>query len=222
MRSEQVEIPAVVRAEAGKTASRHLRIKGQIPAVVYGRGVEPMALAVDKAAFARAIRPSAWYHTLINLNIEGAKKAKDTRFTVMIAEVQRELVTRKMISLDFKRVSLSEKIHTQVGVRHIGDSPGVKMGGIIDQVMHEVIVECLPTEMPDHLQADISSLEIGDSIRVRDLAVPAGVKVLAPEDEVLIVIAPPVRVEEVAPTAVAEGALVEEIEQPVVVGESEK
>jgi large subunit ribosomal protein L25 len=128
-------------------------------------------------------------------------------------------VSRQIISVDFKRVSLTEKIHTHVALRHIGESPGVKKGGIIDQVMHEVMVECLPTEMPDHLEADISSLEIGGSVRVRDIQAPQGVKILAPENEVLIVIAPPVRVEEVAPAAEV-GALVEEVAEPEVVGES--
>jgi large subunit ribosomal protein L25 len=220
MRAEQVEIPAALRAEIGKAASRHLRAKGQIPAVVYGRGAEPMPLAVDEAAFARAVRPSAWYHTLIGLKIEGAP-GSSARPTVVIAEVQRDLVSRKIISLDFKRISLSEKIHTHVAVRHIGESPGLKKGGIIDQVMHELMVECLPTDMPDHLEADISGLDIGDSVRVRDLTAPSGVRILAPEGEVLIVIAPPARVEAAAPAPAEAGALVEEVPEPEVVGESE-
>ncbi|MFB3880409.1 MAG: 50S ribosomal protein L25 [Armatimonadota bacterium] len=219
MRAEQVQIPAAVRAEVGKAACSRLRANGQIPAVVYGRGTEPIALAVDEAAFTRAVRPTAWYHTLISLDIAGASGTVEARPTVMIAEVQRDLVSRKIKSLDFKRVSLSEKIHTHVSVRHVGDSPGVKKGGVIDQVMHEVMVECLPTDMPDHLEADLSALEIGDGVRVRDIAVPDGVRILAPEDEVLIVIAPPVKAEAVAAAPAEEGALVEEVAQPEVVGE---
>jgi large subunit ribosomal protein L25 len=88
--------------------------------------------------------------------------------------------------------------------------------------MHEVMVECLPTEMPDHLEVDISGLEIGDSVRVREVVAPPGVRVLAPEDEVVIVIAPPVRVEEAAPAPAEEGALVEEVQEPEVVGEPEQ
>ena len=222
MRTEQVEIPAVLRSEVGRIASRHLRAGGQIPAIVYGRGADPVPVAVDEAAFAHALPPSAWYHTLIDLKIEGAGSGSKARPTVMIAEVQRDLVRRRVVSIDFRRVSLREKVHTHVPVRHIGESPGVKVGGIIDQVMHHVMVECLPTEMPDHLEVDISGLEIGDSVRVRDVVAPSGVRLLAPEDEVVIVVAPPVRVEEAAPAPVEEGALVEEVEEPEVVGESEE
>jgi large subunit ribosomal protein L25 len=232
MRAEQVELPAVVRSEVGKTASRRLRARGQIPAVVYGKGAEPVPLAVDEAVFARAVSASAWYHTLISLKIEGTGDESegrpkeggrsDAHPTVMIAEVQSDIVRRKVVSIDFRRVSLSERVHTHVAIRHIGESPGLKKGGIIDQVTHEVMVECLPTEMPDHLEVDISGLEIGESVRMRDVVVPAGVRILAPEEEAVIVIAAPVRVEAVEPPPAEEGALVAEAEQPEVVGEPEE
>jgi large subunit ribosomal protein L25 len=222
MRADQVEIPAVLRTQVGKIASRHLRAAGQIPAIVYGRGADPVPVAVDRAAFARALPPSAWYHTLINLNIEPRTSDIPVATSVMIAEVQHDLVRRRVISIDFRRVSLSEKVHANVPVRHIGESPGQKMGGIIDQVMHQLMVECLPTDMPDHLEVDISGLEIGDSVRVRDVVAPSSVRVVAPEDEVVIVVAPPVRIEEPAPVPAEEGALVEEVEQPEVVGEPEE
>jgi large subunit ribosomal protein L25 len=220
-----------VRSQVGKIPTRRLRARGQIPAIVYGRGAEPVPVAVDEGAFARALSPAAWYHTLIQLDIREAEESRsrgveesksESRPAVMIAEVQRDLVRRKVISIDFRRVSLREKVHTHVPIRHIGDSPGQKVGGIIDQVMHEVMVECLPTEMPDHLEVDISGLEIGDSVRVREVVAPPGVRVLAPEDEVVIVIAPPVRVEEAAPAPAEEGALVEEVQEPEVVGEPEQ
>ncbi|MFB3880002.1 MAG: 50S ribosomal protein L25 [Armatimonadota bacterium] len=220
MRAEQVEIPVAVRSEVGKIASRHLRAKGMIPAVLYGRGAEPVPLAVERSAFSKALSPSAWYHTLISLKVEGADAGQE-RPTVMIAEVQRDLIGRRVISVDFRRISLSEKIHTHVPVRHIGDSPGVKKGGIVDQVTHEVMVECLPTEMPDRLEVDISGLEIGDSVRVRDIVAVPGVRILAAEDDAVIVISAPVKAEEVAPAPAAEGALVEETPEPEVVGEAE-
>ena len=221
MRSEQVEIPVVVRSEVGKIASRHLRLSGQIPAVLYGRGAEPIPLAVDRVVFAKALSPSAWYHTLVSLKVEGSEGGED-RPTVMIAEVQRDLIERRVISVDFRRISLSEKIHTHVPVRHVGESPGMKKGGILDQVTHELMVECLPTEMPDHLEVDITGLEIGGSVRVRDIVAVPGVRILAAEDDAVIVIAAPVRAEEVAPAPAGEGALVEDVPLPEVVGESEE
>ena len=143
--------------------------------------------------------------------------------TVMIKELQRDLVKQQVVSIDFRRVSLQETIQTHVSVRHTGESPGVKAGGIIDQVTHEVLIECLPTDIPDHLEVDIGELEIGDSVRVRNLLdVPDNVKILTPEDDAVIVLAPPVREEEVAPEVPEEGALVEEMEEPELVGEGEQ
>jgi large subunit ribosomal protein L25 len=220
MRAEQVELPVAVRTEIGTAASRRLRAQGLIPAVVYGQGREPVVIAVNAATFAKAVPATGWYSTLISLEIEGEGGGESP--TVMVKEVQRDLVRRQIISIDFRRVSLREAVETQVPIRHTGESPGVKLGGILDQVTHEVMVQCLPTDMPDHLEVDISGLEIADSVRVRDLTVPAGVKVLAAEDDVVIVIAPPLREEEITPAVEEEeGALVEEVAEPEVVGETE-
>ena len=104
----------------------------------------------------------------------------------------------------------------------VGESPGVKIGGILEHITHEVTVECMPTDMPDRLEADISGTNIGGSVRVRDLTPPDGVTVITPEDDVLLVVAPPVRVEELEPVAeVEEGAVVEEAPEPEVIGEEE-
>jgi large subunit ribosomal protein L25 len=217
MPAEQVEIPVAVREEVSKSATRRLRTQGRIPAVVYGKGAEPIAISVDAREFARAVSAAGWYSTLINLRVEGAE-AED-RPTVMIKEVQHDLVDRRVVSIDFRRVSLQETIQTHVTLRVVGESPGVKAGGILDQVLHEVMVECLPTDMPDHIEVQISQLGIGDSARVRDLVVPEGVTVVAPQDEVVIHVAPPLREEEIQPAAPEEGALVEEVVEPEVVGE---
>ena len=220
MRAEQVEIPVAVRAEVGKRATRRLRAQRQVPAVVYGRGADPIAVAVDEATFSRSVPAAGRYSTLINLKIEGAQVEPDSA-TVMVKDFQHDLVNDRIVSIDFQRISLQETIQTRVPIRHFGESPGVKQGGIIDQVTHEIVVECLPTDMPDHLEADISGLEIADSLRVRDLIVPSAVNVMAQEDEVVIVIAPPVREEEVAPELPEEGALVEEMAEPEVIGAEE-
>ncbi len=221
MRAEQVEIAVAVRGEVGTAASRRLRSRGQIPAVVYGRGAEPIAVSVEEAAFRRSVPAGGWYSTLINLKIEGGEREPESP-AVMIKEVQHDLAERRILSIDFRRISLQEAVRTHVSIRHRGESPGVKQGGIVDQVTHEVMVECLPADMPDHLEVDISELGIGDSARVRDLIVPPGVRVVAPEEEAVIVIAPPVREEEVVPEVPEEGALVEEMAEPEVIGEAEE
>jgi len=216
MRAEQVEIPVTVRAEVCKTTTRRLRAQGQVPAVVYGRGADPIAVSVDEAAFGHSVPAAGRFSTLINLKIEGAETDSPT---VMVKDLHYDLVDQRIVSIDFQRISLQETIQTHVPIRHTGESPGVKLGGIIDQVQHDIMVECLPTDMPDHLEVDISGLGVGDSVRVKDLRLPSGVNVMAPEDDVVIVIAAPVREEEVAPELPVEGALVGETAEPEVIGE---
>jgi len=219
MRGHQVELSVKTRSATGKTAARRLRLAGQIPAVIYGRGMESMPVAVDAAAFMRALPEATWLSTLLQLQVEDSG-VSDPAPSVMVTEVQRDPVRQKLLSIDFHRVSLQEKLHTHVPVIHVRQSPGVRRGGILEHIAHEVIVECLPTDIPDHLEADISSLEIGDAIRVRDLTSPPGVKILSPPDETVILVAPPVKMEEVAPVAEA-GAVVEEKPEPELVRERE-
>lgn len=218
MRAEQVELAARVRSEVGKQAAKRLRAGGEIPAVVYGRGQDAQPIALEAAAFSAAIPEGAWYSTLVKLRIEGAKGAGASA-NAMVKEVQCDIVRRRVLSVDFQRVSLRETVHTTVPVVHVGESRGVRQGGVLEHLIHEVAVECLPTQLPEHLEADITRMEIGDSLRVRDLAAPPGVKIVTDPEEVLIVIAPPVRLEEVAPAEAVPGAVVEEVEEPEVITE---
>ncbi len=218
MRAEQVELAARVRSEVGKQAAKRLRAGGEIPAVIYGRGQDAQPIALQAAAFKAAIPEGAWYSTLVKLRIEGAKGTGASP-NAMIKEVQCDIVRRRVLSVDFQRVSLRETVHTTVPVVHVGESRGVRQGGVLEHLIHEVAVECLPTQLPEHLEADITGMEIGDSLRVRDLAAPPGVKIVTDPEEVLIVIAPPVRLEEVAPVQAAPGAVVEEVQEPEVITE---
>jgi len=219
MRHEQVELPVATRSEVGKTANRRLRAAGRIPGVVYGRGEEAVAVAVDAHVFSKTVPEANWFSSVIRLRIEGGE-AQDREPTVMIREVQRDLVGRRLLSVDFLRISLEEAVRAQIPVVTFGESPGVKQGGILEHIAHEVIVECLPMDMPDHLELDISEMEIGDSLRLRDLVAPPGVTLTAQPDDVLVVLAPPVQLEEAEPEVeVVEGALVEEAAEPEVIGE---
>ena len=221
MRSEQIEIPVVVRTETGKKAARNLRTEGKVPAVLYGRGTEPLPLAVDQKTFCTLLPETAWYSTLLRLDIEGGD-VDDRKPTVMIKEVQNELLRTELLSIDFRRVSLQESIEAPVPVTHVGQSPGVKVGGILDHMLHEVIVYCLPSDLPEHLEVDISELEIGDAIRVRDIVTPPNVELRSREDDVVLLIAPPVKIEEVVPEVEEEeGAVVTETLEPEVLSERE-
>jgi len=219
MRGQQIELSVKARVDVGKTAARRLRGQGRIPAVVYGRGTESFSVSVDAVEFARALPETGWYSTLLRLKVEDGGAAEPNP-TVMIMEVQRDPVRDRLLSMDFHSVSMQEKLHTQVPVIHVKQSPGVRLGGILEHIMHEVLVECMPSDIPGHLEADISGLGIGDALRVRDLAVPEGVRILSPADETVIVVIPPVKMEEVAPSAEV-GAVVEEKQEPELVRERE-
>jgi len=232
MRSKQTELTASVRTELGKGAAKRLRRAGRIPAVMYGRDIESQPLWVDAAQFARAIPERAWLSTLITLHIEGAKEADSVPtarrrageappYSVMITEVQRDLARGRILSIDFHRISLQETVRAHVPILPIGQSPGVRQGGILEQIIHEVEVECLPADLPDHLEVSIAQLAIGDVVRVRDLPPPPGVKLIAAADETVLLVAPPVRVEEVAPAAAAEAAVVTEAAEPEVIRQRE-
>lgn len=225
MRAKQVSLTARVRTEVGKTAARKLRAAGLVPAVIYGKGVDPLPVSVEAAAFARAVPESAWHSTLINLQVEhpggdgGNGRSAETR-TVIVADVQRNPLRsgpESLLAIDFHQISLQETIRAHVPIVAVGESPGVKLGGVLEYILHEVEVECLPTVLPDHLEADISQMEIGDSFRVRDLKVAPEVKVLEPEDEVLLVVAPPTKPVETVTPPTETGAVVTETPEPEVV-----
>jgi len=228
MRAKQVELGATMRVETGKSAARKLRAQGQIPAVVYGRGIDPMPVTVDATEFTRALPESAWRSTLINLKVAPAegegkgKKRSDSQETVIIAEVQRHPVRQSLLAVDFHRISLKETIRARVPVVAIGESPGVKLGGVLEQTMHEVEVECLPTALPDHVEADISNLEIGDTFRVKDLGEIPDATILSDPEDLLLVVAPPTKAPTVEAAPEEIGAVVTEAPEPEVIGEKKE
>ncbi len=218
MRSHQVELPVKLRSEVGKSAAKRLRATGRLPAVIYSRDMESVSVSVDEATFLRTVPETAWYSTLLQLKVEDGEPGTANP-SVMIMEVQRDPVRRRLLSVDFHGISLQDKLHTHVPVIHVKQSPGIRVGGILEHMMHEVLIECLPTDIPDHLEADISGLNIGDAIRVKDLIAPPGVAILSPADDMVVLVAPPVKAEE-APVAV-EGAVVAETAEPELIRERE-
>jgi large subunit ribosomal protein L25 len=228
MRAKQVDLTAQVRTEVGARAARTLRAAGRVPAVVYGRGRQPIPVSVEATAFARALPESAWRSTLISLQLEGLPaqrgKKKDSHPTVIIADVQRHPLRQDpsgILAIDFHQISLQETIKARVRVISIGESPGVKLGGVLEHIMHDVEVECLPTALPDRLEADVSGLDIGDTFRARDLKPISDVKILTHEDDVLLVVAPPAKVVEPEPVPTEVGAVVAETAEPELIGKEE-
>src|SRR5277367_5787862 len=148
-----------------KNAARRVRVAGKIPAVVYGAGQESVAVAVDPKVITRILHSDSGHNTIFDLNVEGAAVVK-----AMIVDWQHEPIKGKLLHIDFKRIAMDKAMTVSVPIQLTGTPVGVKAaGGILDQVLREVEIECLPGDIPDHLDVDVSGLELFGSIYVSNL-----------------------------------------------------
>lgn len=187
---EQIALRAEVREGAGKEVSKKLRSAGKIPAVVYHRGEKPVALTVDDKEISRILRTAGGDNVLISLEIADAKKKKRA---VLIKEVQHDPVKHRIIHVDFNEISLTEKITVDVEVVAKGEPVGVKNdGGLLEHGLREIKIQCLPTDIPKHIDVDVAALKVGDSIHVSDLKLDAKLKVLTDLETLLFQVKMPV------------------------------
>jgi large subunit ribosomal protein L25 len=182
-----------------KNAARRVRVAGKIPAVLYGAGHEPVAVEVDPKQISRILFSESGHNTIFDVTLgEQANAAK-----AMIVDWQREPINDKLIHIDLKRIALDKALKVSVPIKLVGVAVGVKtQGGILDHVLREVEIECLPGDIPSHIDIDISNLGLHQVLRVSDLPHSDKVKFLEAED---VTVAHVVSIrEEAAPTA--EGA----------------
>jgi large subunit ribosomal protein L25 len=201
-------LKAETRTATGKKVAKDLRGKGLIPANVYKQGKGAVSLQVSNEDFQQILRTKAGENVIITLKVSGAAKDK----TVLIKEIQREPIKDGILHIDFNEISLTEALKVDVPLVSRGEPVGVKVdGGVLEHVMRELHIECLPTEIPEKIEADVSGLKIGDAIFVKDIKVPGSIKVLNdPELIAMIVKAPKVEVpkEEVVAEGAAEPELI--------------
>ena len=171
---EQKSMHIEVRDKVGKGVARRLRAEGGIPGVVFGKGMEPVPVSVNVKELASVIGGEAGQNTLITLKGDARLDGK----TVIVADLQRSALKARCLHVDLHKVDLTEKLRVHVPVAIVGTAEGVVEGGLLDVVMHSIDVECLPTQIPDHIIVDVTPLAIGHAIHVGDLSLPAGVKVL--------------------------------------------
>jgi len=185
--SERLQIKAVGREQAGRTAS-HIRGAGMIPAVLYGHKINAVNMAVEKKAFEK-ILPELSSSTLMNLNIEGENEPR----TVLVSEVQRHPLTGNPIHVDFHQVNLKEEIEATVPLVFEGESFAVKdLGGTLVKSIDEIQVQAFPQDLPEEIKVDIGLLKsFEDRIKVSDLGVAKNVKVLTDGEEIVAVVTPP-------------------------------
>jgi large subunit ribosomal protein L25 len=178
---------AEVRSDTGKGVARKLRASGRVPAVLYGHNLAPVPLSVDARELFHVLHTGAGANVLVDLVVDGS------RHLALPRDVQRNHIKGQLVHVDFLAVNRNERIAIDVPVREIGESPGVKAGGVVEHHLFELHVECLPNDVPEHIDVDVSSLDLGDALRVADISPPEGVTILTSEDEsVLAVVVPAV------------------------------
>jgi len=192
------------RTGVGKGVARKLRQTGSIPAVYYGRGEEPIALTVVLKDLQEVIERAEGSNVIVDLKVDG-DGAGDKK--ALIREIQRDPVGGHILHLDLQHISLTERIVVEVPVVLVGTAIGVKDGGgILEHLLREVEVECLPTDIPSKLEVDVSALNIGDSLHVSDLKADR-VEILTEADRAIATVVPPTVLEEAKPAE--EGAATE-------------
>ncbi|MCG8467944.1 MAG: 50S ribosomal protein L25/general stress protein Ctc [Gemmatimonadetes bacterium] len=189
MANEQPILTARPRSVSGKGSARQLRRSGQLPAVVYGRGDETQSLTLDTHELTRLLSRIRAATTVIDLQVEG-----DDPRQVLIREIQRHPYRSDLLHVDFFHIRADEKIKVQIPVHLEGDSKGVDLGGILQQIRYELEVECLPTEIPGAFKVDVTELDIGDSIHIGEI--DAGDVVIMDDAELTICTVVPPSVEE--------------------------
>ena len=200
------------REGVGKSVTRKLRQAGSIPAVYYGRGEAPVPLVVNLRDLEEVIEKAEGSNVIVDLKVEGLSGAEKK---ALIREIQRDPVGGNILHLDLQHISLTERITVEVPVVLLGTPLGVKDGGgILEHLLREVEIECLPADIPSRLEVDVTALQIGDSLHVSDLRAER-VTIKTEADRAIAAVVPPTILEEVAPAAaeaVAEPELVKKKE----------
>ena len=171
-----------IRKENGTSAARRTRLQNKVPGVVYHSGVEGVPLSVDKNSLKKALKTG---QMIFEINVE------DKDQFVLVKEIQYHPVTDDIIHIDFQKVREDEKISLDVAVRSVGDSKGVKLGGILVQMLNSVSVKCKPSEIPEFLEIDVTEMEMNSNLFVKDITLPDDVEMLTSEDIAVVSVQEP-------------------------------
>jgi large subunit ribosomal protein L25 len=185
---EKILIKADIRAEKGKSIARRLRKEGKIPAVLYGREVDPISIAVSSRDWEK-LGKRLKRNVILDMEVQGLKKKAENR-PVMIKHIQKGVLRNEILHIDFLQVSMERTVEVEIPIHLVGRSKGEANDGIVDQHLRSIKVECLPTQIPEKIEIDITDLDIGDSYHVNQISIP-GVKLLEHTNVAVITIIPP-------------------------------
>jgi large subunit ribosomal protein L25 len=206
---EEIFLDVQAREDTGRGKVKDLRGKGFIPAVLYAQGKESLSIKVSHSDFLKLVHQHRIESAVINLKVKDDKKQKAR--PCLIKEIQYEPVHGDILHVDFNEISLTKTIKVNVPVVAKGEPAGVKQeGGSLEHILWEIEIECLPTDIPKGIDIDVSQLKIGDSIHIKDITFPSGVKVLNDPSAIVLSVAAPMKEEVVA--APVEGEVSQEPE----------
>ena len=205
------------REETGSGPSRRLRAAGKLPAVVYGGGREALPIQVDRSVVLRLLKEGGGENAVFLLKLAGTERSRHT----MIRKIDVNAVTRQVEHIDFQRILMDEKVKVQVQIALVGESIGVRTeSGVLDFVTREIEVECLPADIPQHIDVDVTDLHVGQHLEIKDLEVPDNVTILDEPQRVILAIAHSRVAESLEEAEEGEGDLLLEAErlEPEVIG----
>jgi large subunit ribosomal protein L25 len=188
---ERVRLEVAERDSRGSAESRRLRKQGLIPGVLYGRGKTPHAISVPERELRRVLTGPSGLHAILDVVLEGQKTVHPS----ILADYQQDPVRGTIAHIDLREVRLDRPIQASVVVHLVGEAEGAKVGGVVSLVQRELNVEALPMNVPEHLDADVTAMNIGDVLRLEDLRAPEGVTFLDDPHETVIVTVSAPRVE---------------------------
>ena len=171
-----------IRKEHGTSAARRTRLQNKVPAIVYHSGIEATPLSVDKISLNKALRTG---QMIFEVNVE------DKNQFVLVKEIQYHPVTDEIIHVDFQKVKEDEKISLEVAVRSSGEAQGVKLGGLLVQMLNSVTIKCKPAEIPEYLEIDVTDMEMNTNLFVKDITLPIDVEMLTAEDIAVVSVQEP-------------------------------
>lgn len=208
----EVKLAAEKREESGKGPARRTRAVGRVPGVLYGPGLDTVSFSVDSNDLWHVLHTDAGINVLVDLKVDGDE------YLTMPREVQRDIIKGTLLHVDFIQIDRNKPIQVQIPILLVGESVGQNEGGVVEHHLWELQVEVLPLEVPESVEADITPLEMHDTLYVSDLTVPDGVTVLTPQEEAVVSIIPPPVIELPEPE-VEEEELLEGEEGELVEGE---
>ena len=199
---DTMQLSSEIRTQTGKGSARKIRSAGKLPAILYGPETDPIMLTLDFTEVKKALQGRSAESVLLNLRIDSDKKGQSKK--VMIKEIQRDPVKRDYLHVDLFEISLKKELEVDIPIHLVNTPIGVSEGGILQHVRREVKVSCMPDDLVDKIDVDVSDLDIGQSLHIGDISFPSGLKSLEDVDVTVLTVVAPTKVEEVEEEEVEE------------------